>query len=76
MATARTEKLSRFGAVVEAAESLPLEEQQMLVDLIRQRLIEQRREEIAAHVAQSREAYRQGQVQRGTVDDLMLELST
>lgn len=71
----RNTNTPRFGAVVEAAESLPLEEQQMLVDLIRQRWIEQRREEIAARVAQSREAYRQGQVRRGTVDDLMLELN-
>jgi hypothetical protein len=74
IAIARAEKLSRFGEVVEAAESLPLEEQEMLADLIRYRLIEQRREEIAANIARSREEYRQGQVRRGTVDDLMTEL--
>jgi len=71
---ARTKRSSRFGAVVEAAEALPLEEQEMLVDLIRYRLVEQRREEIAANIARSREEYRQGQVRRGTVDDLMAEL--
>lgn len=72
---AKTERLSRFGAVVEAVETLPLEEQEMLVDLMRYRLIEQRREEIAANIARTREEYRQGQVRRGTVDDLMAELS-
>jgi len=71
---ARTERLSRFGAVVEAAEALSFEEQEMLVDLMRYRLIEHRREEIAANIARSREEYRQGRVRRGTVDDLMAEL--
>jgi hypothetical protein len=47
----------------------------LLVEIIRQRLIEKRRIELVAHVAEARQAYRSGDVQRGTVDDLMQELA-
>ena len=67
-------KMSRFGVVVEAVETLPPEDQEMLVDLVRRRLIEQRRAEIAANIARTREEYEQGRVRRGTVDDLLAEL--
>jgi hypothetical protein len=75
MTKVQSDKMSRFGAVVEVVETLPLEDQEMLVDLVRHRLIEQRRAEIAANIARTREEYEQGQVQRGTVDDLLAELS-
>jgi hypothetical protein len=68
-------QMSRFGAAVEAVETLPLEDQEMLVDLVRHRLIEQRRAEIAANIARTRVEYQQGQVRRGAVDDLLAELS-
>ncbi len=75
MTKVQSDKMSRFGAVVEVVETLPLEDQEMLVDLVRHRLIEQRRAEIAANIARTREEYEQGQVRRGTVDDLLAELS-
>jgi len=70
------DKLPHFGAVVEDVEALPLEEQEMLLELIHHRLIERRRAEIAANIIQTREEYRQGKVRRGMVDDLMAELSS
>jgi len=35
---------------------------------------EQRRADLAGEIATARQAYRQGQVRRGTVDDLMAEI--
>ena len=67
-------QMPRFGAVVEAVETLSLEDQEMLVDLVRHRLIEQRRAEIGANIARTCAEYHQGQVRRGTVDDLLAEL--
>ena len=75
MTKVQSDKMSRFGAVMEVVETLPLEDREMLLDLVRRRLIEQRRAEIAANIARPREEYQQGQVRRGTVDDLLGELS-
>jgi hypothetical protein len=46
----------------------------LLVKIIRQRLIEGRRAELAAEIAEARSAYRRGEVRRGTVADLMDDL--
>ena len=40
----------------------------------RQRLIQRRRDELAAEVAEARDAYRRGEVRRGNVADLMEDL--
>ncbi len=68
------EAASHFETVLESVEALPVEDQEILVDLIRRRLIEKRRAEIAAHIIETREQYRTGRVRRGTVDDLMAEI--
>ena len=47
----------------------------MLVEVVRRRLIERRRAELAEDIAAAREAYRHGDVRCGTVDDLMVELA-
>ena len=65
---------SRFQAVIDNVETLPPEDQEALVDLIRKRLIEHRRAEIAANIALTRQEYRNGQVRRGTAEDLLAGL--
>lgn len=64
---------SRFQEVIETVEALPPDDQQLLIEIIRQRLIQHRRTELAADIAEARKAYREGQVRRGTVTDLMEE---
>jgi hypothetical protein len=64
---------SRFQEVIETVEALPPDDQQLLIELIRQRLIQHRRTELAADIAEARKAYREGKVRRGTVTDLMEE---
>jgi hypothetical protein len=65
---------SRFQEVIETVEALPFGDQALLVEIIRQRLIQQRRAELAADIAEARNAYQHGEVRRGTVADLMEEL--
>jgi len=65
---------SRFQEVIETVEALPFGDQALLIEIVRQRLIQQRRTELAADIAQARNAYQRGEVRRGTVADLMEEL--
>jgi len=65
---------SSFQELLESVESLPLDDQQMLLDIINMRIIEKRRDELAADLAESLEAYRKGEVRIGTVDDLLRDL--
>ena len=65
---------SRFQEVIETVEALPFGDQALLIEIVRQRLIQQRRTELAADIAQAHNAYQRGEVRRGTVADLMEEL--
>lgn len=63
-----------FQDLIEAVESLPLDDQSMLVDIINKRIIEKRRAELVAEVKEAREAFNRGEVKRGTVKDLIKDL--
>jgi hypothetical protein len=63
-----------FQDLIEAVESLPLDDQSMLVELINKRIIEKRRAELVAEVRESREAFLRGEVKCGTVKDLIKDL--
>ena len=65
----------QFNQILEAIECLSLEEQEDLIQIIRKRQIERRREEIAANITQARQEYQQEKVFRGTVDDVIAELN-
>jgi hypothetical protein len=67
---------SDFQKVIEDVEALPVGDQMLLIEIIRQRLIQQRRSAIVAEVAEARQAYQMGNVQRGTVEDLLRELDS
>ena len=64
-----------FQKALDAIESLPEYQQENLIDIIRHRLLDQRRELLAKNIREAREEYAGGEVKRGTVDDLMKELS-
>ena len=63
-----------FQDVLEMVETLPDSLQDELVEIIRRRRLERRRSELASSIAEARAEYRRGEVQRGTVDDLLKEL--
>ena len=64
-----------FQEALDIIESLPKYQQEDIIEIIRQRLIEQRRELLAKNIGEAREEYARGEVKKGTVDDLMRELS-
>ncbi|MBN1872884.1 MAG: hypothetical protein JXA33_01535 [Anaerolineae bacterium] len=66
---------SPFQMALEAVEQLPLEEKEMLFEIAYHRLIEQRRAYLSQEIAEAREAYHRGTVQRGSVADLLAELA-
>lgn len=63
-----------FDKVLELVEEMSNDEQITLIDLIRQRLKEKRRDEIALNIIRANEKYAQGQAFRGTVDEVIAEL--
>jgi hypothetical protein len=63
-----------FQQALEMVEGLPEEQQQDLVEIVRSRQRERRREALAASIAQARQELARGEVRRGTVDDLMADI--
>lgn len=65
----------QFNQILEMIDDLSLEEQEELINIVRHRKIEQRREEIANNIAQANQEYQQGNVFRGSVDQVIAELN-
>jgi len=68
------EKIVTFAEVLEAADELPLEDQESLAEILHRRIIERRRGELAREALDARQEYEQGGCQPVTVDDLMAEI--
>jgi len=68
------ETTSQFQKVLEKIESLPVDDQTLLIQIIRQRVIQHRRMELAGEIAGARAAYERGDTHQGSVSDLMREL--
>lgn len=66
---------SYFQDVIETVEKLPPDDQMLLVEIIRQRLSEQRRIEIAQSAQETLKAVREMRAQFGSVGDLRRDLS-
>jgi hypothetical protein len=64
-----------FQDLIEAVESMPLDDQSMLVELINKRIIEKRRSELVDEVQEARREFKKGEVKRGTLEDLMKDLN-
>jgi len=64
-----------FQEALDVVESLSDSQQEDLINIIRRRLIEQRRNLLADRVKEAREEYARGEVKKGSVDDLMKDLS-
>jgi len=63
-------KTSLFQQALDAVEKLPPEDQERLIDLIRHRLVEWRRAEIARNAAATLKAVQEGRARYGSVEDL------
>ncbi|PIV18351.1 MAG: hypothetical protein COS41_04665 [Elusimicrobia bacterium CG03_land_8_20_14_0_80_50_18] len=64
-----------FQKALDAVESLPEYQQENLVETVRHRMIEQRRDVLAKNIRDAKKEYSRGEIKRGNVDDLMRELS-
>jgi hypothetical protein len=66
--------VNRFGEVLESIETLPLEEQQELVSIIRRRLREHRRAELALTIKAAHGEFSAGRCQPGSPDEIVRDL--
>ena len=64
-----------FQEALDIIESLPEYQREDIIEIIRQRIIEQRRELLAKNIGEARKEYASGKIKKGAVDDLMGELS-
>jgi hypothetical protein len=63
-----------FQKAIDAVESLPFDDREELLDIIRMRLAEQRRDEIVANAQEAVQAVREKRAKFGTVEDLKKDL--
>jgi hypothetical protein len=64
----------KLQTAIEYIEELSVEEQDLVVELIQKRRVENRRAEIAQNAAQTFEALKSGTAKRGTLEDLKADL--
>ena len=67
-------KSTTFDEVLDIIESFPEEQRESIVEIVKRRLTEERRERLAQTIKEAREEYARGEVRRGTVDDLIREI--
>jgi hypothetical protein len=64
-----------FNDAIEIVESFPEEQMESLVEIVKKHLIEKRRDNLARNIRKAKNEYAAGEIKRGTVDDLMREMS-
>jgi len=69
------QKSVSFQEALDIIESFPDYQQQDLISIVRNRLIEKGRETIAKNIKEAREEYSRGEVKKGSVDDIMKEIT-
>ncbi len=63
-----------FGEVLEAIETLSLEDQETLKEILHRRLIERRREELVQDVQQAQQEFQAGRCRPAAPEELMKEI--
>jgi DNA-binding NtrC family response regulator len=67
---------SHLDQILDEIASLSLEDQEVLLNIIKRRHIERKREQILRDSRGTMRAYKKGLAKRGTVDDLMRDLES
>ena len=65
-----------FDSILDAIETLSVDEQTNLLAIMHRRLSDRRRAEITTNIAQGKKDYQSGNVFRGTVDEAIAELNS
>jgi len=63
-----------FEQILEKINTMPLEEQELIIEILRNRYKEKRREEILKNAERTLEEHKKGLTSKGTVADLLKEL--
>ena len=63
-----------LGGVLEMATKLSMDEKQECVDILRKRLVEERRIQIAAEIEAGRREFKEGKLKLTTLENLMQEI--
>lgn len=69
-----TTEVSQFQHLIESVESLSINDQEMLLDILNKRLREQKRINLIDEINLVRKQYQEGNVKSGSVDGFLLEL--
>jgi hypothetical protein len=74
MSTATMKRSSPFAAALASVETLPVDDQAALVEVVNKRIAAVRRAEMVHEIGAARADYRRGKVKRGSAADVMREL--
>ncbi len=69
-----THQDTSFQKAIDAVESLPSEDREELLEILRMRVADQKRDEIAANAIEAMQAVNEKQAKFGTVEDLKKDL--
>jgi acyl-CoA reductase-like NAD-dependent aldehyde dehydrogenase len=69
-----TQKNTPYQKAIEAVESLPFDQREEILELLRMRIAEHRRDEIAANARETLKAVREKRAKFGTIEDLKKDL--
>jgi hypothetical protein len=67
---------SHLDQILDKIASLSLDEQELLLDILKKRSIEQKRLRVAREVKEAQREHRKGLTKRGTVEELMKDLES
>ena len=67
--------MTRIQEVIEAVESLQPDDREVVLDVVKNRMIQRRRARLIKEVEEARADYIRGNVKRGNVKDLMAEIT-
>ena len=68
-------KTATFDEALDIIESLPEDQKESIIEIVKRRLIEDRRDLLVQKIKEAREEYSRGEARRGTVDDLIREIA-
>ncbi len=63
-----------FDAALDVIDRLPPDDQEAIIEIVRKRIIDRRRREIADNAQATLQAFQEGRASYGTVDDLRRDL--
>lgn len=66
--------MTTLNQLLETAMQLPLDQQEMLIEILRHRYIEQRREEIATDAKESLQMFRESKIKPQPLEEIIAEL--